>query len=78
MPVPDYHNTEEFQNRSRKLVEIRALGVEPYPHKYPKTERTAQIALDAEGKEIGHHDDAATGNSQKVFVSGRLVLFRPM
>ncbi|MBM3184398.1 MAG: lysine--tRNA ligase, partial [Chlamydiae bacterium] len=78
MSAPDYHHTEEFQNRSRKLAEIRVLGVEPYPHKYPSTAKTAKIALDAEGKELGHHDDAATGNTEKVFVSGRLVLFRPM
>lgn len=76
--TPEYHSNEEFQNRSRKLSEIRALGIEPYPHKYPTTERAAALALEADGKEIGHHDDAATGNTRRVFVQGRLVLFRPM
>ena len=76
--IPEYHKNEEFLNRSRKLSEIRELGVEPYPHKYPTTQRAAQLTLEYEGKEIGHHDDAAAGNTQKVFVSGRLVLFRPM
>ena len=75
---PEYHSHEEFQNRTRKLEEIRALGIDPYPPKYVHTQRAAQIALDAEGKEMGHSDDAAAGNTQHVIVSGRLVLFRPM
>src|SRR5579863_6995483 len=75
---PEYHKNEEFLNRSRKLLEIRELGVDPYPHKYPHTEKAAQISLEAEGKEIGHHDDAAAGNTRNVFIQGRLVLFRPM
>jgi len=76
--IPDYHKNEEFQNRSRKLSEIRELGIEPYPHKYPATERAASLALEAEGKDPGHHDDAAAGDTRRVFVQGRLVLFRPM
>src|SRR3990167_5197742 len=78
MSLHDYRHIEEFQNRSRKLAEIRALGVDPYPPKYITTQKVAQIILDTEGKEIGHHDDAAAGNSQHTFVSGRLVLFRAM
>ncbi len=77
-PIPEYHSHEEFQNRSRKLEEIRALGVEPYPPKFVHTQKAAQLALDAEGKEVGHSDDAGAGNTQHVFVSGRLVLFRAM
>ncbi len=76
--TPDYQSHEEFQNRSRKLAEIRALGIDPYPPKYVTTQKAAQIALEAEGKEIGHSDDAAAGNTQHLFVSGRLVLFRAM
>jgi len=76
--IPEYHNNEEYLNRSRKLSEIRQLGIDPYPHKYPTTERAAPLALEAEGKEVGHHDDAATGNTRRVFVQGRLVLFRAM
>ncbi len=78
MTVPDYHNHEEFQNRARKLAEIRTLGIDPFPPKYVTTQKAAQLALDAEGKEVGHYDDAAAGNTQHVFVQGRLVLFRAM
>lgn len=76
--TPGYHNIEEFQNRIRKLAEIRALGIDPYPHKYCSTEKCAQIALKAETDPVAHHDDAASGNAKVVFVSGRLVLFRAM
>lgn len=78
MTKPDYHQIEEFQNRSRKLAEIRALGIDPYPPKYVTVQKTAQLALEAEGKEVGHYDDAAASQTQHVFVSGRLVLFRAM
>jgi lysyl-tRNA synthetase class 2 len=77
-PVPEYHHHEEFQNRSRKLREIRDLGIDPYPPKYVHTQRAAQLALDCEGKELGHSEDAAAGKGQHVFVSGRMVLFRAM
>jgi lysyl-tRNA synthetase class 2 len=76
--TPEYHSHEEFQNRSKKLQEIRELGIDPYPPKYVSTKKCAQIALDFEGKDAGAHDDAASGNSQHVFVSGRIVLFRAM
>jgi len=76
--IPEYHNNEEFLNRSRKLSEIRELGIDPYPHKYPATEKAAALALEAETQETGHHDDAAIGATRRVFVQGRLVLFRAM
>src|SRR5438034_682750 len=31
---PEYHEHEEFQNRSKKLKEIRELGIDPYPASY--------------------------------------------
>ncbi len=75
---PEYHSHEEFQNRSRKLAEIRELGVDPYPPKYVHTQKASQLTVETEGKEVGHFDDAAAGNTEHVFVSGRLVLFRAM
>ena len=76
--IPEYHHHEEFQNRSRKLAEIRDLGIDPYPPKYVHTQKCAELAVEAEGKEVGHFDDAASGTTRHVFVSGRLVLFRSM
>lgn len=76
--IPEYHSHEEFQNRSRKLAEIRSLGIDPFPATHVPTQKTALLTIEAEGKEIGHSDDAAAGLTQNVSVSGRLVLFRAM
>lgn len=78
--LPDYHHHEEFQNRSRKLAEIRQLGVDPYPHNFKPT-RTAKGLLEqfedpASGP--GHSEDAEAGKTLPVTVAGRLVLFRSM
>ncbi len=78
IPLPEYHSHEEFQNRSRKLAEIKALQIDPYPPKYVQTKRSAELMLETEGKEIGHSEDAAAGKTERVFVSGRMVLFRAM
>ena len=77
-PTPGYHQQEEFINRSRKVEELRALGIEPYPHSYSTAHKAKELALAAEGQEVGHYDDAAAGTTQHTCVSGRLVLFRPM
>ncbi len=76
--MSEYRSTEEFLNRSRKLAEIRALGIEPYPHKYVTTEKALALATAYENQDTGHFDDAAAGNTPQVFVQGRLVLFRSM
>jgi lysyl-tRNA synthetase class 2 len=78
MHTPDYHAHEEYQNRLKKLHEIRALGVDPYPHKYVTTSRAKAIALESEGQEVGSSEQAEQGQGRHLFVSGRLVLFRAM
>ncbi len=76
--TPEYHHIEEFQNRTKKLHEILALGIDPFPPKYTTTQKASKIAIEFEGKEIGHSDDAASGSTPLFHVSGRLVLFRSM
>ncbi len=76
--APDYHAHEEFQNRSRKLAEIRALDIDPFPALGIPSQKAAFLIVETEGKEIGHSDDAAAGLTQNTAVSGRLVLFRAM
>jgi len=75
---PDYQSHEEFQNRSRKLNEIRELGINPYPHKFPRTDSIRKLAEEYENEEVGHSEDAASGNTPCVSAAGRLVLFRSM
>lgn len=76
--LPEYHHQEEFQNRLRKLGEIRHAKVDPYPHKFVPTHTAMGIQQQFKDKEIGHSDDAAAGSTESVCVAGRLVLFRSM
>ena len=77
-PIPDYHQHEEFRNRSAKLAEIRALGVNPYPQKYTPTHHAQEIAKEWDNREVGHSEEAAEGKTEELCVAGRLVLFRSM
>ena len=75
---PEYQSHEEYQNRTRKLAELRQLNIEPYPHKYTPTHQ-AQTLHDTYGQaEAGHSENAENGNTEFVTVAGRLVLFRSM
>ncbi len=76
--LPEYHQQEEFQNRTRKLAEIRQANVEPYPHKYTPTNTALQLHQQFNQIDVGHSDDAAAGTTEPVRVAGRLVLFRSM
>jgi len=75
---PEYHQHEEFQNRIRKLEEIRELGIEPYPHHYTPTHTSEELNNRYHDKPIGHSDDAAAGVTEFVKMAGRLMLFRSM
>lgn len=76
--TPDYHKIEEFQNRSKKLKEIRDLGIEPYPHKFMPSHMAKEMIDLYKEKDLGHFDDAAAGETPLVKFAGRLVLFRAM
>lgn len=78
MSKPDYQQHEEFRNRSQKLAEIRALGIDPYPPSFQPTQHTGDLRQLFEGKEVGSSDDAAAGTTQSFKIAGRLVLFRSM
>ncbi len=75
---PDYHSHEEFQNRSRKLSEIQAMGMEPYPHKFTPLNNAEALHQKYDDATLGHSEDAAAGTTDTVCVAGRLVLFRSM
>lgn len=78
MQKPDYHSHEEFQNRLRKLKEIKDHQIEPYPHKFDPDSNTVDLERAFREAEVGHSEDAAAGTTPFVSVAGRLVLFRPM
>lgn len=76
--LPEYHQHEEFQNRKRKLQELRDLHIEPYPHHYDPTHSTQQLQQQYDGEECGGSEEAAAETTPFVKVAGRLVLFRSM
>ncbi len=78
MTEPDYTQHEEFINRSTKLADLRALGIDPFPAKFMPTTTAGKLCQEWEGKELGHSEDGAAGTTPQANVAGRLVLFRAM
>ena len=76
--VPDYHRYEEFQNRKEKLQSIRALAIDPYPHRYQPTHDIKTLQMECQGSLIGSSEDAESGQTKEACLAGRLVLFRAM
>jgi lysyl-tRNA synthetase class 2 len=76
--APEYQSHEEFQNRIRKLNELRELGIEPYPHKFEITQTALQLQNEYPQGSLGHSEEAAAGHTPLVSTAGRLVLFRAM
>ncbi|MDR3624424.1 MAG: lysine--tRNA ligase [Chlamydiales bacterium] len=75
---PEYHSHEEFINRSKKLAEIRGIGIDPYPAKFlPQTTVDALLKKYADLL-VGDSELAEQANTDCVLVAGRLVLFRAM
>lgn len=75
---PAYFSQEDFIIRSKKLAELRALGIEPYPNEYRPSHAIEAIRKQYGESQIGHSEDAAAGTTPLVKVAGRLVLFRSM
>ncbi|KIC75940.1 Lysine--tRNA ligase [Neochlamydia sp. TUME1] len=76
--LPAYQHHEEFKNRSRKLAELKSLGIDPYPHHYDPTHSTQAVIEQYQHANIGHSDDAMAAKTPSVRIAGRLVLFRAM
>jgi len=78
LSTPDYHSQEEFQNRLQKLEEIRALAVDPYPYHFIPTATTEALKEKYKDHSPGDSEQATRGETEKVVVAGRIVLFRAM
>ncbi len=77
--LPTYHTQEDFQIRSEKLRELKALGIEPYPHKYTPTHETTNLQeIYNDPTALGHSEQAELAETPSATVAGRLVLFRSM
>lgn len=78
MNKPDYHTHEEFINRSKKLDELKATGIEPYPHEFRVTSSLHEIQEKYEKEAVGTSEDAEQNKTPTSKVAGRLILFRSM
>lgn len=76
--TPHYHSLEEYTNRLQKLNEIRALGIDPYPHRFEVTHRAKILNESYENNPIGDSQAAEEGKTEEICAQGRLVLFRAM
>lgn len=75
---PDYFSTDEYQNRTRKLSEIRQMGIDPYPAKFTPSNNSHALHQQYPTGSIGHSEEAAEGKTPQASVAGRLMLFRAM
>ena len=76
--LPEYHNTEEFQNRSRKLSDLRKAGIDPFPHTFTQTHTSNDLHKTYDGKSVGTSEEAEQAKTPFVSIAGRIVLFRSM
>lgn len=75
---PEYHQQDEFQNRTRKLADIRQHHIDPFPPKYTPTHSAEGLMKEFDQATLGHSEEAGEGKTQPVCVAGRLILFRSM
>jgi lysyl-tRNA synthetase, class II len=78
MNQPDYHQHEEFQNRMRKLKEVKDLGINPYPYSFKRSHLNQELHKKYQDQDVATFDEAMEKKSPKVSISGRIVLSRPM
>jgi lysyl-tRNA synthetase class 2 len=75
---PDYHHHEEYRNRLGKLHDLRASGIEPYPHKYIPSHSAGQLQKLYADQPVGNSEDAAAQRTDPATVAGRMILYRAM
>jgi lysyl-tRNA synthetase class 2 len=78
MTQPDYFSFDEYQTRLTKLKEIRALGIDPYPHHFCPSHELREVNEQYADKEVGSYEEALAKSSEHVCLSGRVVLHRAM
>jgi len=78
MGQPDYFTFDEYKTRFAKLEEIRALGLNPYPHHYAPTHEIHEILTQYQDADVGSFDEASEQQTDHACVAGRIVLQRAM
>lgn len=65
MQKPDYYEQEEFQNRLRKLEEIKQLGIDPYPPTFSPENTSQQLHTKWLDKKAGTSQEAEEAKTEK-------------
>lgn len=78
MNEPEYFAFDDYKKRIEKLDEIKALGVDPYPHNYCPTHEVDTILTQYKDQEMGAFEDAEAKKTDFVALAGRIVLHRSM
>ena len=78
MSEPEYFSFEEYQNRLAKLSEIKALGVDPFPHVFMPTHEVEAVLSLYKDQEVGNFEEAEAKQTDFVTLGGRIVLHRSM
>lgn len=78
MTKPDYHTHDEYIQRSEKLKEIEALGVDPYPASFTPTTDSETLHQKYNSFPCGTHEEGELGKTEEATLAGRIVLFRSM
>ena len=69
---------DDEKKRIEKLEEIRALGIDPYPHTYCPTHEVETILQQYEGAAVGSFEEAEAKTTDFASLAGRIVLHRSM
>jgi lysyl-tRNA synthetase class 2 len=67
----------EFEDRKRKLGELKSAGIQPYPERYKRThvvDEVRQLGLEKAPRQL---EEILKKPSAKIKVAGRLMLMRP-
>ncbi len=67
----------EFEDRKRKLGELRAAGLQLYPDRFERTHTVAQVREMAESKPPRQLEEILKKSAAKIRICGRLMLLRP-
>lgn len=70
--------SEDYQNRFKKLEEIKKLGIDPYPAEKLNPKEVDDLRKKYHGHPIGSSEEALEGKTEEVLIAGRIVLFRAM
>lgn len=73
-----YLDSEEYQNRCKKLEEVKQAGVDPFPPTFSPSHRAEDVHRLYDQDPVGSSEDAEQKRTPLLQVAGRLVLFRGM